>query len=190
MMFAQIPAWDALHPLVIHFPIALLLTVPVLLVTGLIWQKNSRGLYLSALALMLIGTIGTWLAIATGEAGEGMAERIAGAEAVLHRHEELAEITRTIFTALTLIFAAMLFAPRLLKKEPGRRTATIVTSAFLLFYLAGTVVLASTAHQGGRLVHELGVRAAISPDATGGETNNPAVMSKEKAGKEDKDDDD
>lgn len=36
----------------------------------------------------------------------------------------------------------------------------MVITAFLAFYLAGTMVLANTAHQGGRLVHELGVRAA------------------------------
>ncbi|HWQ35163.1 MAG TPA: DUF2231 domain-containing protein [Blastocatellia bacterium] len=190
-MFSWISGWDALHPLVIHFPIALLLTAPVLLVTGLLWPKNSRGLFIAALVLMALGTIGTYVAISTGSAGEEMAERIPGAEAILERHEELAETTRTIFTALTLIFTAILFAPRLMKKELGRKTAAVVTSAFLIFYLAGAVVLARTAHQGGRLVHELGVRASINSGASGAQAAAPEQNeTQSKAEKKDKDDDD
>ncbi|MBK8316106.1 MAG: hypothetical protein IPL01_19700 [Acidobacteria bacterium] len=168
-MFPPIPAWDSIHPLVVHFPIALLMIAPILVVIGLLWQKQSRGLYIAALVLMVIGTIGAFVAVSSGQAGEGMAEKIAGAEAILHQHEELAETTRTIFAALTLIFAAILFAPRLFKRELGGKINALVMAAFLIFYLAGTVVLANTAHQGGRLVHEMGVRAAGfsgSPSAT------------------------
>jgi len=183
-MFPQIPSWDAMHPMIVHFPIALLLIVPLLLVMGLVWKTNGRGLMIAALVLMAAGTIGTYVAFSTGSAGEDVAEKIIGAKTVLEQHEELAETTRIIFTVLTLIFAAILLVPRLLKKELGQRTAAFVTSAFLLFYLAGTVVLANTAHQGGRLVHELGVRAAIGSSAQqigpqGTSTN----------GKTDKDDD-
>ena len=184
-MFPPIPSWDAMHPLIIHFPIALLTIVPVLLVLGLFWHKYSRGLFLASLVLMVVGTIGIYAAMATGEAGEERAEKIAGAEVVLHQHEELAETTRNIFTALTLIFGAMLITPEVIKRRArkntnalttndeaalsdkglfflGGKTATIITAAFLLFYLAGVVTLANAAHQGGRLVHELGVQAAMN----------------------------
>ncbi len=183
-MFPQIPSWDAMHPIIVHFPIALLLIVPLLLVLGLAWKSSSRGLMIAALVLMVVGTIGTYVAFSTGSAGEDAAEKIIGAKAVLEQHEELAETTRIIFTVLTLIFAAILFVPRLLKKELGRKTTAFVTSAFLLFYLAGTLVLANTAHQGGRLVHELGVRAAI-----GNGTQQIAPEGAFTHGKTDKDDD-
>ena len=32
--FPPIPSWDGLHPLIVHFPIALLLVAPLLVVLG------------------------------------------------------------------------------------------------------------------------------------------------------------
>lgn len=204
-MLPPIPTWDAMHPLIVHFPIALLMIVPVLLILGLIWQKHSRGLFLATFVLMVAGTIGIYVAMSTGEAGEERAEKIPAAEVVLEQHEELAETTRTIFTALTLIFAAMLFAAPLLRKriqknyqlqtttEPAedesfllsRKTSMIATAAFLVFYLAGIVTLANTAHQGGRLVHEFGVQAAMNTGGAGTPNNSPVSPARQK-----KDDDD
>ena len=200
-MLPPIPSWDAMHPLIVHFPIALLMIVPLLLVLGVLWRKNRRGLFLASFVLMVTGTIGIYAAMATGEAGEERVEKIPAAEVVFERHEELAETSRTLFTALTLIFAAMLFAPPLLrrgfraKKEAvsanaqadltddgflmGSKTTALATSAFLLFYLAGMIVLANTAHQGGRLVHEFGVQAAMNSGGAG------SAASAEKAGSPD-----
>jgi hypothetical protein len=41
----------------------------------------------------------------------------------------------------------------------------VVNLAFLLFYGSGLVLLVNTAHQGGRLVHEFGVRAMVATTA-------------------------
>ena len=69
IQFPPIPSWDALHPLVIHFPIALLLVVPFLIVVGaLVPPERGRAILYVALALMIAGTLGTFLAVATGEA--------------------------------------------------------------------------------------------------------------------------
>ena len=35
-----IPSWDGLHPLVVHFPIALLLAAPVLLLAGMVFPAT------------------------------------------------------------------------------------------------------------------------------------------------------
>lgn len=175
-----------MHPLLIHFPIALLLVAPILVILGLVLQKQSKGLMIAAFVLMALGTVGTYMAVATGEAAGEVAERVPGVEAVLERHEELAETTRTIFTALTVVFAAILFAPSLFKRSLGRKIAATVTIAFLLFYAAGAIVLANVAHQGGRLVHEYGVRAMIT--VGGGNTAAPAREGKGKAEKVEKND--
>lgn len=165
-MFPPIPSWDAMHPLIIHFPIALLLVAPVLVLAGMLLPKQGRGLFIAAFVLMVIGTIATYVAVATGEAAGELAERAPGVAAVLEGHQELAETTRLIFTALTVLYAAVLFAPLLFKKRPGYRSSMVLSFAFLLLYSAGVLVLVNVAHQGGRLVHEFGVRAVVSASAS------------------------
>ena len=160
-MFPPIPTWDAVHPLIVHFPIALLLVAPVLIVLALFLPRQSRGLFTGALVVMALGTIGTYLAVATGQAAGELAERTPGVAGVLERHEELAETARAIFTALTIVFAAVLFVPSIFKKGLSRRTVTIASLAFLVFYGGGAILLANVAHQGGILVHQYGVHAMM-----------------------------
>jgi uncharacterized membrane protein len=162
--FPPIPSWDALHPLVIHFPIALLLVVPFLIVVGALRppERGQTTLYV-ALALMIAGTLGTFLAVASGEAAGRIAERTPQIDAVLERHEELAEATRITFSVLTVVFAAILLIPAILKKTSNRLVSTVLPLAFLVFYGGGILLLTNTAHNGGRLVHEFGVRAAVKP---------------------------
>lgn len=164
-MFPPIPSWDGLHPVIIHFPIALLMVVPIIILIGLLMPKNGRTFLVSAFVLMLIGTVATYVAVSTGEAAGELAEQMNNVEAVLEQHEELAETTRTVFTALTAIFGVILFAPMLFKKELSRAILIPLNLAFLLFYGSGVVLLMNTAHQGGILVHQLGVHAVMGPTA-------------------------
>lgn len=184
-MLPPIPSWDGLHPLIIHFPIALLLVVPILIVMGLLMPNKSRAILITAFVVMLLGTIATYVAVSTGEAAGELADRVSGVEQVLEQHEDLAETTRTIFTALTAIFAAILFAPSLFKKTLSHKIIVAINAAFLLFYLAGSVVLINTAHNGGRLVHEFGIRA-VMPTATS--ENNGNGVNRAEIKKSDNDD--
>jgi uncharacterized membrane protein len=161
-MFPPMPSWDGLHPIIIHFPIALLIIAPLIILIGILMPKNGRTFLLSAFILMLIGTIATFIAVSTGSSAGELAEHMGGVESVLEQHEELAETTRTVFTALTAIFGVIVFAPMLFKKELSRMIVIPLNLAFLLFYGSGTIVLLNTAHQGGRLVHEMGVRAVMA----------------------------
>ena len=72
---------------------------------------------------------------------------------------------------LTGIFALIVFAPMVLRKELTRATLIPLNFAFLLFYGAGMILLVNTAHQGGLLVHQYGVRAMMDSTA---QTNTPA----------------
>jgi uncharacterized membrane protein len=163
MIFPPIQPWDALHPLVIHFPIALLVVAPLFLLLGMFLKRNARAFALSALILILLGTVGTYFAVETGEAGARLVERTPEINAVLEEHQELAEQTRLIFSILTVVYAGLLFVPLLLKKELGFVWRLAAHGIFLLVYAGCLLSLADTAHLGGRLVHQLGVKALIIP---------------------------
>ena len=172
-----LPSWNGIHPLVVHFPIALLTVAPLLVVIGLA-ARSHRAFFLSALLLMALGAGGSWLAVASGEAASQLAERVPGVAPLLKHHEEMAETTRALFTALTLGYAAMLAIAWVLR--PNLRFTAVLgaCAVFLAGYSAALVYMANTAHQGARLVHEMGVHAplmAVStprvPPAGGGDEN-------------------
>lgn len=175
-LLPPMPSWSGMHPLVVHFPIALLLVAPLLVLAALVWKSLSRGLLVAALALMVAGTAFTWVAVSTGEAAGEMAER-AGArvEAVVEQHEELAETTRNVFTLLTLVFATLVFAPTAMRRTLERVPFTAAHAAFLVLYAGGALFLVNTAHQGGRIVHEFGVRAEMTTAQSAGGMVMPAA---------------
>ena len=160
-MFPPIPPWQGLHPLIVHFPIALLIVAPVLVVMGCVIPKHGRGCSFAALAVMALGTAAAYVAVATGEAGARLVERTPEISAVLARHADLAEKTRLAFTVLTLIYGAILAAPALLKRPLARKVEIPLHGAFVILYAAALLLLVNTAHRGGLLVHEYGVRAML-----------------------------
>lgn len=162
-----IPSWDALHPLIIHFPIALLLVAPLFIIAALLVSAPKRQAFLiSALVLMILGTASVYVALSTGEAAGKLAERTTQVNAVLERHEDLAEKTRLTFTVLTVILAGILTVPRLVKWEPSRAMSAIVLVVFLVLYGGAAQLLTNTAHNGGLLVHEFGVTAMVNTPTT------------------------
>lgn len=162
-----IPSWAALHPFAVHFPIALLLVAPVLIVVSLV-VRAARPWAIAALVLMALGTAGAFLAVATGEAAGETAER-AGAvvRAAVERHEEMAETTRNVFAALTVMFAMLVLAPMVSRRPLARGVSVAATVIYLALYGGGALMLVNAAHEGGLLVHRLGVRAALGPAPAG-----------------------
>jgi uncharacterized membrane protein len=163
LQFPAIPSWDALHPLIIHFPIALLLIAPIFIVVGaVLTPAKGRSYQITAMVLLLVGTASIFVAVETGEAAAKLAERAPGMQQVLETHESLAERTQAVFSVLSVIFLALLAVPWFLKREDTRLTTTILPLAFMVLYSAGVLLLVNTAHNGGRLVHEFGVRAMVA----------------------------
>ncbi len=165
------PGWDGLHPLVIHFPIALLLVAPIFIVLGLVSQRRIRGFFLAGFLMLLLGTVSAFVAVQTGKAAGELADRTPEISTVLERHEELAETTLIIFNVLLVGYALLLFAPRIFKKRLPEKVFITAHVVFLLGYTAGILVLANTAHNGGRLVHEYGVHSIVEDGQPSGETN-------------------
>jgi uncharacterized membrane protein len=160
-MTSFIPTWQGLHPLVIHFPIALLFVAPVLVLVAMMMRRGGTVMYAAALVLMLVGTLATYLAIATGDAAGEVAGNTGAIAGVLERHEDLAEATSIIFSVLTGVFALMLIGSVVVKKPLPRWATVVASSAFLVLYFVGLGLLTVAAHQGARLVHEFGVRAQM-----------------------------
>lgn len=169
-MFAPLPTWDSLHPLIIHFPIALLMVAPLFMITGLLCKDCGKWIHVAALSLMVIGTLSTFVAVSTGEAAAELAIRIPQVEAVLEQHEEMAETTRVVFAILTSIYAVLVIVPLILREPIPMKVLLPAHGAFVLLFAGSLVLLINTAHQGGLLVHEYGVHALLP--APGG---NPAV---------------
>jgi uncharacterized membrane protein len=126
---------------------------------AIIAPRNTASLRFSAFVLLVLGTIAAFVAIETGEATAEFALKTDANKAVLDQHSELGEPTRNAFTALTALHGLVLFLPRVSQKaaRPAFRTAANVVMLALL--AAGSLLEANKGHLGGRLVHELGVRA-------------------------------
>jgi uncharacterized membrane protein/protein tyrosine phosphatase (PTP) superfamily phosphohydrolase (DUF442 family) len=162
----QLPPWDGLHPLVVHFPIALLFVAPLLLLLALFWKKQSRGLMVGATLLTILAAIGAMLATSTGEAAEELAERVPGAGAILDEHAELGESARNVLVAMALamsIGAAVLLAAG---ERLPRALGVVAGLVGIVAFGAASLVISNAAHEGGRLVHEVGVRAWATASAS------------------------
>lgn len=66
----MLPPWNHLHPAIVHFPIALLTVAPLLVLLGLLWPAQRRGIHAAALVLLVLGFGGLMLALASGDAVE------------------------------------------------------------------------------------------------------------------------
>jgi uncharacterized membrane protein len=155
--------WDAFHPLVVHFPIALLVVAPVMVLVGLIFRTHRNGFFLSAAVLMVLGTIAAYLSISTGEAAAQLADRTPAINRVLAEHQVQAENVRKWFTVLSVLWLALMVGLHLGREKIQTWLRVSLPVVFLGFYLVGVSQLATMAHAGGRLVHTFGLRASL-PD--------------------------
>jgi uncharacterized membrane protein len=159
-----LPPWEGIHPLVVHFPIALLLVAPVFLLLAFV-PKVGHCFAWAALALMALGTAGAYVAVESGEAGARLVVQTPQIAPVLARHADLAGDVRLVFTVLTAVYAVILIVPpvlkkvRVLKKDLPRAVPIVAQLVVLAAYLLCTLILANVGHLGGRLVHQYGVQA-------------------------------
>ena len=135
---------ESLHPLVVHFPIALLLTA---LLTDLLAVALKRpSLHPIALWNLGLGTAGAAVAVLTGLQAEDIGKHSFEIWQVIERHKRLGIIT--------LILGVGLLAWRLSRRDRLTPRARWMTIAVMLI-MALTVTFG--ARLGGRLVYEFGV---------------------------------
>jgi uncharacterized membrane protein len=166
LQLPPLPTWDALHPLIIHFPIALLFVCPLFILISVFLRPGKGRPYLSAaLVLLLLGTVSLFVAVHTGQAAGELVDRDPPVGEVLQSHQALAIETRDVFVVLSIIACSLFFVPRLLGKTDTVLLSRVLPLSFLVLYAVGMVFLVNTADRGGRMVHELGVHAMIAPAA-------------------------
>ena len=164
LQLPPLPTWDALHPLIIHFPIALLLICPLFILIGACLSSPKGRPYLNtSLILLLLGTASLFFAAESGEAASQLVDRDPPVEVLLKSHQALAIETRNVFITLSIIACGVFFVPRLSGTKDRLLFSRVLPLSFLVLYAVGIIFLVNTADRGGRMVHEHGVHAMISP---------------------------
>jgi uncharacterized membrane protein len=148
-----IPDWAPnIHPLLVHFPIALLSTAAAADVLGWAYRRNTPLRQLATL-LYLVGTGAAAAAYVTGRAASQTVWFPGMAQAVLGEHWDWAFRTVSFFAIVTVV--------RLLLLRPSRRDpGPAIVAALVLVGLVGIGLLVETGDRGGRLVYQHGVGTA------------------------------
>ena len=143
---------ESVHPLVVHFPIALLLTA--LLLDFIAVGLKRPAFHRLALWNLTLGTLGAGAAVLTGLRAEDAAKHSFEIWRILELHQRLG-IT-------TLILGIMVTSWRWWKRDQLSRRARVLT-------MAGMLAMASTisvgAYLGGRMVYEFGVGGSFGRSA-------------------------
>lgn len=166
--------WTSVHPMIVHFPIALLLVAPLFILIGAILSPpKGRPFLISALILLGAGTLSLFFAVPTGEAAARLAIGSDEMLGVLKQHQNLAIETRGVFVLLLVLYSAVLLPKVLLR--PGRLFSTMLPLAFLLFYCTGALLLLDTARHGNALAHTFNLHAAAPMKGHDGTAKPPAT---------------
>jgi len=144
------PNWAPnLHPLLVHFPIALLSAAVVVDLVAWGFGRN-RGLRQGATLLYVLGTLGAMAAYVTGRAASQTVWLPGMAHAVVSEHWDWA--LRTVW------FFGVVTAVRLVLLRPSRSgPGPAVVAVLALVGLLGFGLLYETSDRGGRLVYQHGV---------------------------------
>ncbi len=155
-----IPAWAPnAHPLLVHFPIALLITSVALDVTAYALSGKGRLLLRHVSAVLCV--IGALAALATYMTGRDASQTVlipGMAQGLVKDHWEWAFWTLCWFGGLAAVQVVLFMTGRTID---GKTTS----AALVLAGVVGLALLFKTGDLGGRLVYEQGVGVGVLPGA-------------------------
>ncbi len=147
-----------IHPIVVHFPIALFITGLVIDVIGHLFQKETAKKI--GLVLVILGAVGALAAIFTGNfAEEQVEDKLSRAgQQVLERHEDLGKLTAYLLLVVAAIRA--MIATGWLNR--WRFVAGVALAIYLIAGVIGLGTLTMTGYYGGELVYQYGAGVQCS----------------------------
>lgn len=142
-----------IHPLIVHFPIALLTIGVALRLIHYFLRKSrfSQATLFSAWVLLFLGVGFAWIAVIAGEAAEDIVGSTLCEPQILERHKHLAYSTAALFS-----FAYLLDLGKAWLQKP----MLLLTIALSILYTAAAGTLLFTGGYGSNLVFEQGAAVA------------------------------
>lgn len=137
---------ELIHPMVVHFPIALLFTGVALRIVSVIFRKWSF-LVPTSWTLIVLGTVAGAAAIIAGELAKDIVAKTVCDPSLIDCHEQYAYATAWIFSG-----ACVLQLVKVLQKRFQR----VLLAAIWILLLSGSVTLGITAKRGAEVVYQMG----------------------------------
>jgi len=137
---------ETIHPMIVHFPIALLLTATLISFLAVLFKNKREELKTVLYWIMILGALSVLAALASGlyEDARGVVHDDA-IHKIMEVHKLLGFIITAAFVSLTLWFVFR-------KSKIKYRELLIIT----LFLVATSSVLVYSAYLGGKMVYEEG----------------------------------
>ena len=146
-----------IHPMLVHFPIVLLITAVTADIIILLTKKelaNRQCLPMIALGALLLGTVAAGIAAIFGDIASDKAISLGYPSGPIEIHETLALITIAVFGLYCLMRLLVLWRGYPLRGSHGWIA--------LIPEMVGVVLLIFTAYYGGELVYHFGVNVAAT----------------------------
>jgi uncharacterized membrane protein len=158
----SLPPWIGMHPMVVHFPLVLLMMVPVFLALALYRKEPTGPFAVTAWILLALGTVAAFVATMSGEAAESLVIASDQVRQAIERHSDLGEYARDVAAMEFLLLSVLLGWTLYLKRPIERRWLTGLMFVVFLVSMVGALLVAMTGHVGAYLVHGLGVTNTAS----------------------------
>jgi uncharacterized membrane protein len=146
---------ELIHPMIVHFPIALLATGAVLKFVGFLVRKSRfyQMITILSLCMLTIGAALAWAAVIAGEVAEDIVRSHLCNIDILEDHRLLAYTTASIFSVAVVLDWGRAWLKRRRAYSGFRKAVTIIVS---LLYIVGTAILLGVGWLGGNLVYDQG----------------------------------